>query len=95
MRSLLSIEEEEAGKLRSQRPLRGASFIADLTNEGMAPYAEQFWVEVPQWLRDSNVLPTDYGVIKGLGKVEEINEALDSYREFTRAGPQMVVKVEE
>ncbi len=94
LRSLLPIEEEEADKLKSQRPLCDASFIDDLTNESMAPHAEQFWAEVPQWLKDGKVLPTEYGVIKGLEKVEEINEALDSYREFTRAGPQMVVKVE-
>lgn len=93
LRALLPIEEEDALKLRMCRPLCDASFIDDLTNESMAPHTEQFWAAVPQWLMDKKVLPTKYEVIEGLEKVKEINEALDSYRDLARVGPQVVVKI--
>ncbi|MCJ1472681.1 hypothetical protein MMC13_001330 [Lambiella insularis] len=94
LRSFLPIEREDLDKLRSQRPHRNASFIDDLTNESIAPHVEKFWAELPRWMRDGNILPTEYKVIKGLDKVKDINKSLDTYRDVVRVGPQTVVKIE-
>ena len=94
LRALLPIEPDEAAKLSAQRPLCDAAFIDDLTNDSMAPHAEQFWTQVPQWLIEGKILPTEYRVFRGLEKVQEINDALDAYRDFARAAPQTVIKIE-
>lgn len=93
LRLLLPMEEEEAQSLRHQRPLCDVAYMADITNKSLAPYTEQFWSDVQRWLQDGKILPTEYRVLNGLEKVEEINDALDAYRDFTRAGPQTVVKI--
>lgn len=93
LRLLLPLEGHEKERISAKRPLCDASFIEDLTNDFMAPFAEQFWAELPRWLGEGAVLPTQYGVIQGLESVNEINEALDEYRDFARAGPQFVVKI--
>lgn len=93
LRSLMPIEEADAEKLKSQRPLCDASFLADVTNEKLQPYAEKFWQELTRWLTDGKILPTDYQTIEGLEKVKEINEALDGYGDFVRAGPQTIVRI--
>lgn len=94
LRALLPIEAEEQQVLRSQHPLCDASYIDDLTNDSMEPYVEQFWTQVPRWLEEGKILPTDFKVVNGLEKVKQINEALDAYRDFARAGPQTVVRIE-
>ncbi len=94
LRCLLPVEAEEAEKLKEQRPLCDAQFMDDITNESLKPYTDRFWREVPQRLTHGKILPTKYRVIQGLERVQETNEALDTYRDLARAGPQTVVKVE-
>lgn len=93
LRLLLPFEGDQEERILARRPLCDASFVADLNNDFMRPYAEQFWEEVPRWLREKKILPTEYRVIHGLDKVKEINEALDGYQGYTRTGPQVVVRM--
>jgi hypothetical protein len=92
LRTLLPMDEEGAKKFKLQRPFGDAAFI-HCNNENLAPYAEEFWASVPNWLEEKKVLPTEHQVVNGLEKVKEINEALDAYRDGARAGPQTVVKI--
>ena len=94
LRLLLPVEEEDAEQLRSQRPLCDFRFMDDTSNESLVPHAEQFWAEVPRWLMDEKILPTKFQTIEGLEKVEEINEALDAYRDLARKSAQTVVKIQ-
>jgi hypothetical protein len=59
----------------------------------LAPYTKEFWAHVPKWLEERKILPTEYRVIEGLDKVQEIDETLDMYRDGARAVPQTVVKI--
>ena len=90
---LLPLEGDQEEELKARRPLCDASFIDDLTNESLAPNASEFWANIPQWLRDRKVLLTEYRVINGLDKVKDINEALDTYQNYTRVGVQTVVRI--
>jgi NADPH:quinone reductase-like Zn-dependent oxidoreductase len=92
LRSLLPIQGEEAEKLKSQRPLCDVAYF-HCTNESLAPYTKEFWAHVPKWLEERKILPTEYRVIEGLDKVQEIDETLDMYRDGARAVPQTVVKI--
>lgn len=78
----------EGAKLTSARPLCKAVFV-EASNEGLAPYKEQFWAQVPKWLEEGKLRPGKYRVIEGLEEVEEINRTLDGYHEGM--GTQAVV----
>lgn len=92
LRALLPIESEEAEKLKSQRSTCNAAFV-DCRNEMLAPHTKDFWTQVPRWLEEGKILPTEYQVVKGLEKVKEIDRALDAYREGARSGPQTIVQI--
>ena len=92
LRTLLPIQGEEVEKLMSQRPHSDAAFIL-WKDDNLAPDEEVFWTAVPKWLEEKKVLPTEYRVVAGLDKVDEINQALDGYRNGARAGPQTIVKI--
>ena len=90
LRNISFIGGEEAEKLKSQRPLCDARFLQCFNDE-------EFWKHVGTWMVERKLLPTEFGVIEGLERVGEINEALDGYRDYgTRGqsgGKQGVVKI--
>ena len=93
LRNLVPVQGEEGEKLKSQRPLCDAQMLHNV-RDYVEPSPEVFWAHVPKWLEEGKVLPTDFSVIEGLDKVEEINAAMDGYRDFGRSGmKQVIVKV--
>jgi NADPH:quinone reductase len=93
LRLLLPLEEHQGEQIRKQRPLCDVAFIDDLTNESLSPHAARFWAKVWQWLAEGRLLPTEYRVIAGLEKVDEINGALDEYQQPNRTNAQTVVRI--
>ena len=61
--------------------------MLDCNNASLAP---RFWTQLPKWLEEGRLLPTEYRVIEGLEEVEEINGALDGYRDVGRSGGRQV-----
>lgn len=90
LRSLLPIEGEEGEKLKSQRPQCDAQMV-HCANDDLSPNQEAFWAHVPKWLQEGKLLPTEFRVIEGLEKVNEINAALDGYRDMDRSGAKQVI----
>jgi NADPH:quinone reductase len=93
LRLLLPLEGDQGQQIQTKRPLCDVSFVDDLTNESLAPHASHFWAQVPQWVRDGDLLPAAHRIITGLDKVDEINVALNAYRDFGRTAAQTVVKI--
>lgn len=90
LQSVHPVDDEEGLKLKTARPLCKATMI-ECSNEGLAPHVAGFWAALPRWLCQGKVRPASYRVIHGLEKVDEINAALDGYREGR--GPQVVVQI--
>lgn len=89
LRTLLPIESLDMTSLP-----RCDALAIESTNDLMAPYQRQLWEKVPQWVERGKVLPSQYRVLNGLEKVDEINQALNSYQDFDRSGVvQVVVRI--
>ncbi|KPI34690.1 Zinc-type alcohol dehydrogenase-like protein [Cyphellophora attinorum] len=93
LKTLLPFEGDEEEQLGASLPLCKFAFVHDLTNASLAPNAAQFWAKVPEYLRTEKLLPADFQVVHGLDDVSGINNALDQYRDFSRAGAQTVVLI--
>ena len=93
LKLLLPLEGNQEQELTSQLPLCKFGFVDDLTNASLAPNTVPFWAKVPDYLRRGELLPTDFRIIHGLDKVDDINNALDQYRDFARADAQTIVKI--
>jgi NADPH:quinone reductase len=93
LKTLLPFEGDEAERLGAHLPHCSFAFVHDLTNGSLAPHAAQFWAAVPEYLESKKLLPADFQVVHGLDDVSGINDALDQYRDFNRAGAQTVVLI--
>lgn len=58
-------------------------------NNSLRPYTTEFWDSVTIWVQEGRILPTRFFTIDGL-RIDEINRALDGYRD-KKLGPQAVV----
>lgn len=88
LQSVHPIDDEEGQKLTSARPQCKAVML-EVANEALAPRVREFWEMVPKWLVEGKVKAGSLRVVEGLEKVEDINGALDGYREGT--GVQVIV----
>lgn len=75
----------DGAEIAARKPLAQACTVS-CSNANLAPHAEEFWKHVPKWLAEKKILPAPYRIIEGLEKVEDINKALDDYRD-AKGGP--------
>ncbi|KAH8812111.1 putative alcohol dehydrogenase [Xylogone sp. PMI_703] len=79
LRTLHSLNEAKIADIKTQSPLCEPKYIV-CSSENLHPHTEQFWLRLPTWIVDKKIHPTKFRAINGLN-VDDINAALDSYRD--------------